>query len=268
MDMKFAIASYLWLIDQLHKEDSLAAHDLGIMITADEEIGGYNGVAYLLNKQGFGCDVAVIPDGGHEWRMEEFAKGIQWVKLESFGEAGHASKPWEGGTNAIPPLLDALEDIRKLVPPNPGHEDTLLSVGTIEGGEAANQLAPYASAVLDIRLANHEDYEQLFPHIEAICEHHGINADLLVSDPPCVNDPGNPYIEQFRALITETVGREPGSWYGYAAHDGRHFSAHNIPCIIVHPPAGGWHGAEEWLSTEGFAQFCQLLQKYVRQTAC
>src|SRR5438876_614410 len=59
-DMKFAIAAYLQLIDDLSED--LNAYDLGIMITADEEIGGKDGVKALLEKGGYRADVCVLPD--------------------------------------------------------------------------------------------------------------------------------------------------------------------------------------------------------------
>lgn len=264
MDMKFSVACYLDLVDRL--QDELEQYDFGIMITADEEVGGRNGVGYLLSHQGYRTKVAIAPDGGDNWRLEEFAKGVQWVKLEAQGIAGHASKPWQG-KNAIHMLLATLSDIQQLLPPDSKREDTLLSVGTIEGGLAPNQLAPYATAILDIRHGTMDDYQHIYPKIRKVCRKHDVKATLLVSDPPCINDPLNPFIEKFRRLITDAIGEEPGSWYGYAASDGRYFSQLNIPCVIVHPPAGGWHSKEEWISIDGLEQFNRILYQYVQEAA-
>ena len=38
--------------------------DVGLMLTGDEEIGGFNSVKYLLDKEGYSCKLAIIPDGG------------------------------------------------------------------------------------------------------------------------------------------------------------------------------------------------------------
>src|ERR1051326_2061023 len=45
LDMKFALASYLQIIDDI--KDDLDAYDIGLMVTSDEEVGGLDGVAKL-----------------------------------------------------------------------------------------------------------------------------------------------------------------------------------------------------------------------------
>ncbi|HSW98905.1 MAG TPA: M20/M25/M40 family metallo-hydrolase [Candidatus Saccharimonadales bacterium] len=264
MDMKFAVASYLALVDKLQGE--LHNYDFGIMLTTDEEVGGANGTHWLLQEQGYRAEVVLIPDGAENWQLETFAKGVQWVKLEAAGKAAHASRPWKGDS-AIKRLLQALHDIQGLVPANPQPEDTILSVGTIEGGTTANQIPVAASAMLDIRTGSVADHEQLFPRILAVCENHGVAATLLVSDPPCVNDPEEPYLKPLLGIIDTVIGKPHGTSYSYGATDGRFFSAAGIPCAIISPEAGGLHTDDEWLSITGFGQFCEVLEHYVRQVA-
>jgi succinyl-diaminopimelate desuccinylase len=262
MDMKFAIASYLWLIDEL--KDQLDHYDLGLLITSDEEVGSPNGASQLAGKGKLLPKVAIVPDGGENWQPETFAKGALWIKLEALGKRAHASRPWEG-KSAITALLSCLADIKKLAPSDPHPEDTLISVGTIEGGHAANQIPVAASAMLDIRTGKHEAFEELFPKIEAISRNHDITATLLISAPPCVNDLENPYIKPFCDLLQQTTGRPVKSSFSFAASDARFFSAAGVPCIIIEPPAGGRHADNEWLSTKGYYQFCDILKQYVQQ---
>ncbi len=51
-------------------------HDVGLMLTGDEEIGGFDSTGYLLD-QGYGADIVILPDGGqtiHEIVLKE--KGL------------------------------------------------------------------------------------------------------------------------------------------------------------------------------------------------
>lgn len=260
LDMKSAIANYLWLVDEL--KNDLASYDFGIMITSDEEIGGYNGVKMLVEQAGYQPKVAIIPDSGEAWNLERFAKGVQWVKLEAQGRSAHAARPWEGDS-AINRLLSALREIELLVPSNPTPEDTLLSIGTIQGGSTANQIPISASAMLDIRYGSIVDFEQFIPRLQTICQKHGVHVTVLVSEPPCVHDMNNPYLVVFRQVILSITGKNSGTSYSYAATDGRHFMAAGIPCIITTPPAGGRHTDQEWLSKAGFEQFGRVLKHYV-----
>jgi succinyl-diaminopimelate desuccinylase len=260
MDMKFAIANYLELIDILH--DNLEAYDIGILITSDEELGGRNGTNTIVNSHHLRPSVAIVPDGGENWETETFAKGVQWIKLESHGQASHASRPWEG-VNAISALVSALGEIEALAPKSDDKQVTSINIGTIEGGTTGNQIAAHASAMLDVRHGNMDDYESIYPRIHEICGKYGVEDTLIVSDPPCINDINNPYIKSFRTIIESVTGKQPGTMYSYGATDGRYFSAHNIPTVIVSPECGGRHSEAEWLSEKGFEQFAAVLEQFV-----
>ncbi len=61
-DMLYATACYLTLVDEL--KDDLANLDIGIMLSGDEETGGFNGVNRMLDD-GYMADVCVLPDAGN-----------------------------------------------------------------------------------------------------------------------------------------------------------------------------------------------------------
>src|SRR5262249_25611622 len=50
MDMKFAIASFMTLVDTL--KDNLQSYDFALLITGDEEVGGENGAHASIKKLG------------------------------------------------------------------------------------------------------------------------------------------------------------------------------------------------------------------------
>jgi len=262
-DMKSGLAAFLQAIDML--KDELPHLSLGLMVTADEEVGGRNGVGHLV-QHGYRPKVCIIPDGGDNWRIETFEKGTQWIKLEAHGIAGHASRPWEG-EHAIHKLLGALADIRTVFPTDVGREETILSVGVVKGGTTANQLAEYAEAMLDVRTGSKTSHSQVFTQVAQACEPHEVLATLLVDDPPCMNSLEDPYIARFKDLIVATVGDWGGPAYSYGMTDGRYFSNHGIPCIITMPEGGGWHAANEWASVKGCDQYSQIVQQFIREVA-
>lgn len=80
-------------------------------------------------------------------------KGLLKLILSARGAAGHSAYP-DAGVSAVHLLLDAIAGIRSApLPADPILGETTLNVGRIEGGVAANVLAPSAEATLLIRCA-------------------------------------------------------------------------------------------------------------------
>jgi succinyl-diaminopimelate desuccinylase len=263
-DMKFSIAAFMALVDSM--QDELADYDFGIMITSDEEIGSNNGTVRLVQDYGYRPKVAVIPDGGEGWRLEAFCKGLHWIELSARGQSGHAARPWEGDS-AINRLLGAIKEIQQLTPVDPKPEGTFISVGTINGGTTANQIPTHASAMLDIRYGNAQDFLQMPTSIKNICDNHGVNMRFDVSAPPTTTDPNNHYVKPFVDIVNRITGHKHEDSISYGISDARHFARVGIPCIVIEPPAGNRHKDGEWLSKIGFDQFVVVLEEYVRCTA-
>src|SRR6266496_2173015 len=131
VDMKFAIASYLQIVDDLRNQ--LNKYDFGIMITSDEEEGGLNGTAHLVNK-GYLPKVCVLPDGGDNWQIQTFAKGFFYLEITVHGKAAHGSRPWLGD-NAIVTLTHVITDIAALFPDMSADTNTY-NIGLVRGGDS------------------------------------------------------------------------------------------------------------------------------------
>lgn len=261
-DMKFAIAAYMKVIDDI--KDNLAAYDLGIMVTTDEEVGGADGVGYLVDA-GYIPKVVVLPDGGDNWAIETFAKGLWHVTLSTKGRSAHGSRPWEG-SSATEKLIAMLGDIKALFP-NMNPDASTVNVGIIRGGKAINQIPDSASASLDIRTASVEDDKRIQAAVTDIAKRYEAKITTEIYAAPCINDPANPYLQAFSSSIKHATGIEAGHTMSFAASDARFFSPKGVPCVIVRPPGGGHHGPNEWLSKEGFLQLHTIIGSFVEKTA-
>lgn len=263
LDMKFAIASYLDLVDKL--QDRLAAYDFGIMLTTDEEIGGQNGVAMLLER-GYRPTVCVLPDGGDNWQIQTHSKGFLYLTLSNYGKPAHGSRPWQG-ENAIEALMQAIHDLQDFFKtPNPSDSNTL-NVGMIKGGKAINQVADYAEASLDVRTMSEQEKHELLQEIRGACDRHGVEVTVNLSGTTGSFSLEDPYIAPFAQLITEVTGVTVSGSRTLGSSDARFFAEYDIPCISLYPPGGGHHSPQEWLDVEGFEQFQEILSRYIEATA-
>ncbi len=263
LDMKFAVAAYMQLVDDL--QDRLEDYDFAIMITGDEEMGGLDGTAALL-KEGYLPKVAILPDGGDNWQIQTLSKGFIYGKIRAFGKAAHGSRTWLGD-NAIIKLMDILAEMRKLFEEPARMEVSTLNIGQFHGGEATNQVAADAEAAIDCRFINNEEKAKALEAINAICAKTDAEFDLLLNGAEHRTDLADPLVEPLARHIEAVTGTHVTGWSTPASSDARYFADHGIPCLSVYPIGGGHHGPEEWLDAQAFEQYKVVLQRYLDEIA-
>lgn len=260
-DMKFAIAYYLQLVEELQHE--LSQYNFAIMLTSDEEVGG-NSVQQLL-EQGHMADVCILPDGGNDWQIEASSNGAWFVKLTASGQQAHGSRPWEG-ENAIDRLVHAIGDIQDVFGElNP--ERCSITVSKIEGGSAVNQVPAEAYAVLDMRFRDQESYQTKREQIELIVAQSGLVSETIAQVAPGKIDLSEPHIAAFIETAEQTSGVPVGQCHSLGASDAHYFADRGIPTVVMRPTGGNLHGDSEWLDKQTFLQFYDVLKAYITKMA-
>jgi acetylornithine deacetylase/succinyl-diaminopimelate desuccinylase-like protein len=260
-DMKFAAACYLYLVQDL--KDELGAYDFGIMLTADEEIGGQNGVGFLL-EQGYGGEVCFLPDGGNNWRIEETNNGFWMVKVTANGVSAHGSRPWEG-ENAISTLVEGLDEIKGMFGAlKPGRSS--ITISQISGGTAANQVPDTAEATLDMRFVEAEQLELYKKAVPLVAENRGLQLTVLAESPCGIVDMDNPHIIDFLLVAEKVHGKPLEKEHSLGGSDARFFAEKDMPVIVMRPTGGGHHGSDEWIDKAEFLKFYELVKTYVMET--
>jgi succinyl-diaminopimelate desuccinylase len=257
-DMKFAAACYLQLVHDLR--DSLGDYDFGLMLTSDEEVGGEDGVGYLL-EQGYGAEVCLLPDGGNDWQIETTSNGLWMIKLVAAGKTAHGSRPWEG-RNAINNLVEGLSEIQSLFGELKPHKSSV-TISQISGGEAINQVPDHAEATVDMRFVSAADYDDYRQAIELIAKTQHLTITTEAAVAASTIDMTQPAMTQFLDIAAEVRGQPLGTTHSFGATDARFFAAQNIPVIILRPTGGGHHSDDEWLDKAEFFKFYELLKAYV-----
>ena len=121
-----------------------------ISATADEESGGYGGVAYLAERGYFSPDRVqhvIIPEPLHKDRICLGHRGVWWAEVETHGRIVHGSMPFLGDSaiRHMGAVLDEIEETlypllatkRTAMPVVPeGARQSTLNINSIHGGEA------------------------------------------------------------------------------------------------------------------------------------
>lgn len=263
-DMKFAIAAYLTVIDQLSASKTLHHYDLGLMLTTDEEVGGHNGMLRFV-EMGYKPGICILPDGGEDWNIETLAKGLSYGHVYATGQTAHGSRPWDG-ESAIFTLMDAIAELRVLFADQKINSNSL-NVGKFEGGEAINQVPSTAHATLDIRYISDDARKQLYPQMMDIFAKHAVTYEEEFYDLPVVTDLEHPFVKPFIQSVSTVTGHMPTGTLSVGGSDARHLAKAGIPAILTHPYGGAQHGSEEWIDKQGALQFCDVLLDYLQKTA-
>lgn len=119
--------------------------------TADEESGGFGGVAYLAEKGFFKhVDHVIIPEPLNKDRVCIGHRGVWWAEVETKGRIAHGSMPFLGDCavrhmGAVLEQLEeklypALKDKKTTMPVVPdGAKESTLNINSIHGGESEQE---------------------------------------------------------------------------------------------------------------------------------
>lgn len=265
MDMKCGVAVMM----NVFKQHAATGPKMALMLTTDEEIGGFSGTKQLLDIEGYSAAVALIPDGGyahHQIATKE--KGIIRVQISVEGVSAHASRPWLG-QNAIYTMMELIGDIRSYQDRlHQGAVDTdwytTLNLSRLGGGEAMNTVPSEAVADFDIRFVETESPEEIIARLEDICAKYDAELEVLTVGANVYVEQSNPYLQQYQAAI-ESVGETVQYTRDYGASDARFFALHNIPTILSQPYGKDWHHPDERVSIKSVHMFEAIVDRFVSQ---
>ncbi len=262
-DMLFATAAYLNLIEELSQ--SLTDKSFAILLSGDEELGGFNGVG---NFVGFGYrpSVVFLPDAGHGiGELNIGSKGVYGFNLTINGLAHHGSRPWEGD-GAGNKLTKILHEILSLTSNTKSSAFTVV-VTKLAAGDAINKGPATASAHLDVRYKNGEALASFKSKLAKILSEHSSEISDLNEAPAFNLDMKSDAAKKFMEVYRKFTPNEISLTKADGSSDARFFAEFNIPVIMLRPAGGGAHSDEEWLDTKEFLRFYELLKEYVLSAA-
>ena len=149
-DMKGGLAASVIAVEALIEEVDVLPGSIEISGTADEESGGYGGVAYLARQGLFSkprVDHVIIPEPLNVDRVCLGHRGVWWAEIETFGRIAHGSMPFLGDC-AVRHMAAVLARIerelypklakkRTAMPVAPeGARQSTLNINSIHGGLA------------------------------------------------------------------------------------------------------------------------------------
>lgn len=237
-DMKGGLLVLLMAL--LKFEASSQAPHLGweIFLNGDEEIGSPHSTPFLqaCAKR---CQCALffepaMPDGSFVNKR----KGSSSFLVTSEGKAAHCGRHPEEGKNAIYPLVHFIHEIESL-----NTSETLVNVGKIKGGIAANVIPEYAEALVNIRF--YQDIEDI---LIQKAHQEGVHLQKLSFRPPKLFNENTKNFFSILKECGEKIKQEIKWKESGGVCDGNTFGAAGIPTIDTMGVIGGAvHTDQEFL---------------------
>jgi succinyl-diaminopimelate desuccinylase len=226
LDDKYAVALSLVLLKASLEELRANGGDqgdlpFGILITGDEEVGGYNGAKNALKEMR--ADFCIALDGGGLKKIVIKEKGLLTLKLISRGKAAHGARPWLG-ENAIEKLIADYQKVKSFfLLSAPDHWHRTLNFSIFQAGKSHNQVPDHAEAVFDIRYTENDDINALIEKIQR-----EIAGEILVEEKePLFHGGDSPYLDLLLGIAKDT-----GVGFEHGASDARFLSGYGISGIV------------------------------------
>lgn len=247
-DMKGGIAASIIAAEAFIAEHPDYAGRIEISATADEESGGYGGVAYLA-EQGFyeHVDHVIIPEPLQKDRICLGHRGGWWAEIETKGQIAHGSMPFLGdcAVRHMGAVLEAFEE--KLYPamaarvtempvvPD-GARHSTMNINSIHGGLdeqheglPAHCVPDSCRIVIDRRYLVEENLDSVRGEVVALLENLKESRDRFEYEMrelnvvlPSMTDREAPIVQTVHAAIESVLGREPTYVASPGSYDQKH----------------------------------------------
>ena len=158
-DMKGGITQVLLALDTMRHFGLRPLVPPAIFLNSDEEIGSRESGRYIAALAPQMDRVFVLePSLGVAGQLKTARKGIGRFTVTVHGEAAHAGLDPGAGASAILELSHVIQSLFAL---NDFDRGITVNVGTIDGGLRPNVVAPKSQAVVDVRVANRADADEI-----------------------------------------------------------------------------------------------------------
>ncbi|MBN9070199.1 MAG: acetylornithine deacetylase/succinyl-diaminopimelate desuccinylase family protein [Rhizobiales bacterium] len=259
--------------------------------TADEESGGFGGVAYLARQGYFSkprVDHVIIPEPLNKDRICLGHRGVWWAEIETKGEIAHGSMPFLGdcAVRHMGAVLDAFErelfpalDARRTTMPvvPPGARRSTLNLNSIHGGQTDDfrpglpspNVPDWCRLTIDRRFLLEERLEDVKGEVAAILDRlkrERRKFDYEIRDvmevQPTMTDRSAPVVQAVAEAIREVFDREPDYVISPGTYDQKHVARIGglFDCIAYGPGILDLaHRPDEWVGIDDMVESAKVM---------
>lgn len=292
-DMKGGLAAAIVAAETFLAVAPDFAGAIEISATADEESGGYGGVAWLAERGYFSpgrVQHVIIPEPLNKDRICLGHRGVWWAEIETMGRIAHGSMPFLGDcavrhmgavlAEIEAQLLPALAAKRTAMPVVPeGARASTLNINSIHGG-AAEPEAGYTGLptpcvpdrcriVIDRRFLIEEDLAEVKAEMRGLLERlraarPGFSYEIkdLFEVVPSMTEADAPVVRAVYGAVQAVLGKAPEFVVSPGTYDQKHIDriGRMKNCIAYGPGILDLaHQPDEWVGVEDLTDSAKVM---------
>ena len=301
-DMKGGLAAAVIAAEAFAAACPDFAGAIEISATADEESGGYGGVAYLAERGFFDparVQHVIIPEPLHKDRICLGHRGVWWAEIETKGRIAHGSMPFLGDSairhmgavleemeRTLYPLLAGKRTAMPVIPE--GARQSTLNVNAIHGGEPeqpegytglpAPCVADRCRIVIDRRFLIEEDIAEVKREVTRMLESvkarrpsFAYEVRDLFEVQPSMTDRDAPVVRSTAAAIEAVLGAPPGYVVSPGTYDQKHIDriGRLSNCIAYGPGVLDLaHQPDEWIGIDDMMDSARVMALVLGELLC
>ncbi len=292
-DMKGGLAASIVAAEAFLSTCPDFAGAIEISGTADEESGGYGGVAWLAERGYFSPERVqhvIIPEPLNKDRICLGHRGVWWAEIETKGRIAHGSMPFLGDSAirhmsavlaemeaTLYPLLATKHTAMPVVPE--GARQSTLNINSIHGGEPEPEpgftgfpapcVADRCRIVIDRRFLIEENLSEVKAEITDML------AGIAAARPgfafevrdlheviPTMTDRDAPVVQSVERAISRVMGRAPDFVVSPGTYDQKHIDriGRLKNCIAYGPGILDLaHQPDEWVGIDDMVEAAQVM---------
>lgn len=292
-DMKGGLAASIIAAEAFLAACPDFAGAIEISATADEESGGFGGVAYLAQQGRFDparVQHVIIPEPLHKDQICLGHRGVWWAEIETHGRIAHGSMPFLGDS-AIRHMGAVLEEMEKTLFPLLANKHTempvipegarasTLNINSIHGGEPEQDadytglpapcVADRCRIIIDRRFLIEEEIGQVKAEIANLMERvkarrpqFSYEIRDLFEVQPSMTDRDAPIVRSTASAIEAVLGREAAYVVSPGTYDQKHIDriGRLKNCIAYGPGLLELaHQPDEWVGISDMADSAKVM---------
>jgi succinyl-diaminopimelate desuccinylase len=253
-DMKGSGACQIFAMKALVETGAKFRGRITPTFTTDEEVGGYSGVNYLVDKHVITKDVdyCLSTDSGIE-ALHVASLGDAEYLITVHGKAAHSGRGWTG-VNAIEHGASLIEDLKKLgeevgrrrsrINTEPGYGIRKMKPGlyvnTAKGGLKGNIIPDTFEILVDRRFIPEESEARVRREIARVVKEFAakhrevkVSMKMILSYDPMLTAPNHPLVRTVRKVARKVLGRDAPPCGSQGSTDMAAVSALGVPIVVL-----------------------------------